>query len=132
MAIFDSNLPLVSRGPKEIISLKSDFYKLRTYTRWDLESGVKFYSVQVNLEFKECVKKIFGVCTQKKDYRKWVDIPYNIYTPNMYPIYDPINVVYLEDIDKEFKLNIPILHEEKEWEEFSKKIKEEHKQILSF
>ena len=130
MAILDSNLPVITKGSKEVVSLKNKFYNLRTHTKYIKEDGERMYSLQVELEFQKCEKKILGVCVKKEKYKKWVEIPFDFYTPNFYPCYDPINVISKEDLDKEIEINLPTITTEEEWDKFCANVKGKHIKIV--
>ena len=131
MAIFDPSLPMVAKGPKEVVSLKNKSYNLRTHTKYVKKNGERVYTLQVELEFQRCKKKILGICVKKEKYKKWVEIPFKFYTSSFYPCYIPINVIYQGDIDKEVVLDLPTIKTEKEWDKFCAEVKAKHINIAN-
>jgi len=128
MAIFDPSLPAVCLGPIEEIDINVKGYKAKTKQKWNGDDC--FYSIQVEMEFEKCVKKFLGFCVTKEKYRKWVEVPYNIYTPNFCPEFWPINVVYCDELDCEYELSLPDIKTEREWAKFAERVKADHKKIL--
>ena len=128
MAIFDPSLPTVSRGPIEEIDINIKDYKAKTKQKWSGDDC--FYSIQVELEFEKCVKKFLGICTKKEKYKKWVEVPYNIYTPNLYPEFWPINIVYCNELDREYELSLPEIRTERERTRFVERVEAKHEKIL--
>ena len=128
MAIVDPNLPTVSRGPIEEIEINIKGYRAKTKQKWSGDDC--FYSIQVELEFEKCVKKFLGICTKKEKYKKWVEVPYNIYSPNLYPEFWPINIVYCDELDREYELSLPDIRTEREWTKFVARVEAKHGKIL--
>jgi len=124
MAIFDPSLPAVCRRPIEEIEINIKGYRAKTKQKWDGDAC--FYSIQVELEFEKCVKKFLGICVKKKKFKKWVEVPYNIYTPNLYPDFWPINIVYCNELDREYELSLLEIRTEREWARFAERVKAKH------
>ena len=123
MSIFDPTLPIVSRGKIEEKKINIKGFEAKTYQSWNTEDG-KCYSVKIKLKFKQ---KFF----LKKYKEKWIEIPYNFYTPDFYPTYWPINVVSEKDLNEIFELNIPKnIKTWKQFEDFLNKIEKNHIEII--
>jgi len=129
MAIFDPSLPIVKRGPIEEIEINIKDYKAKTKQRWTTKT-TPIYSVQIEMEFERCVKKFLGFCIKKEKYKKWVELPYNIYTPDFYPEFWPINIIYKEDLNKKYFLDLPEINSEEKWKEFCEAVNKNHRIIL--
>ena len=129
MAIFDPTLPIVSRGKVIEKEIKIKGFKAKTYQSWNTETG-KALSVKVNFKLKKCVKKILGICVKKEIEEKWLEIPYGFHTPDFYPSYYPINVVWEEDLDEVFYLDLPDFETEEDLKKIFEKILKNHIQVL--
>jgi len=129
MAIFDPTLPLARRCGEERINVNIKNYNARTKEKWCVE-GNQMYSIEVEFEFEKCIKKILGICIKKEKYKKWIEIPLRIYTPDFYPAYLPINYISKKDLDKRFFLDLPEIKSESEAKAFFDKVIENHLNII--
>ena len=138
MSIFDPTLPIVRRGRLKEKKVNIKGFEAKTYQSWHTESG-EYYSIKVKFKFNKefSLKKNLkfkwtkGFYLEIKTEEKWIEIPYNFYTPDFYPTYWPINVVSEKDLNEIFELNIP--KNIKTWKQFGNfldKIEKNHIEII--
>jgi len=104
----------------------------------------KAYSIEIEKSFKKefienKVKQLWKFkipykIKNVKQYKKFVELPYRFLTPDFYSTWWPINIVYEEELnDNLYLLNVDNFYSilnEKEYENFSEKIKKEHIEII--
>ena len=86
MAIFDGSLPGYARGKAEERKINIKNYNAKLYERW-VSTFDTLYTVQVELEFEKCNKKILGICVKKNKIKKWVVVPASLYTPDFFRVF---------------------------------------------
>ena len=78
-------------------------------------------------------KKVFGIPIKKEKYTKWIEIPYSLYSPDLYSCFYPINMVERKNLDKKFyfSVNLKMLNTEEKWNKFFDEILKKHANILN-
>lgn len=130
MAIFDSSLPGYGRCKAEERKINIKNYNAKLYEKW-VSTSDTLYTVQVELGFEKCVKKILGFCVKKNKLKKWVTVPASLYSPDFFPCFWPINMVDEDKLNCQFELEIPDnIKTEEDWEQFTEYVLENHQEIL--
>ena len=130
MAIFDTSLPMFKRSHINEIVIDVENYNAAVFEKWSGEYDT-LYAVKIEMDFVKCKKKFLGICYKTETYTKWVEVPASIYSPELYPVYWPINMIDKKQLHKKFKIYIPKnIKTEEDWEKYSKEVLKNHRIIL--